>query len=239
MMGLTRTASWPSSSATSTGQHRSCRQLATSCAAQSGPSSSEMKPACPAVNSRWVPTNDARAATSRGVQPAAPPGAQLVVFCTRTPTTTSRGSRPGRGVTLTVPASSQRVRTSRPTRRPASNSSSTSRPPGTPTRSRCCPVSGSPRSGISRATASWKAIQRAPSTSSSSTSTQAEPVHRSTTRDCTCRNRRNRSRQAGPRDSRTTSVDSCGASPSPARAAPSGPRTPNCQRIWFFDDDAR
>jgi hypothetical protein len=28
-------------------------------------------------------------------------------------------------------------------------------------------------------------------------------------------------------------------SPTPASSAPSGPRTPNCQRTWFFEEEAR
>ncbi len=57
---------------------------------------------------------------------------------------------------------------------------------------------------------------------------------------CRCCNCRNRTTSVSvPPPSTSSRVSSVPSSPSPASAAPGGPSTPNCQRHWFFRDDAR
>ncbi len=158
----------------------------------------------------------------------------------------SSGSAP----TATSACSGNRLRTIRPTVAPApSTTGSTSSAPGMSTEVRTV-VGGVPPSaaatsyadnGTSHSTASSQLSRDLSSTASSATGWCSAPTRRSTERTWSCRNLRCRLTDAPPSLPRSTRhwKDRPGSSAKLAAEALGGPRTPNCQRDWFFDELAR
>ncbi len=221
----------------STGKQRCRLHRDTAAVAAGGGSRSETNRPSTASAIRCVPISDRAMASS--LSTGGPP-----TLLSRTDT--RRRSPSGSLLTASTPRTSRRSRTRRP---PSSDSMSVAAPAVTGNAEGSSPRGIGPND-ISHSTASSQVSHDPPGVVSSSTgSNPPSGSARSARRCCNWRNRTTRviasfppkfpSEVPSEPPSTRNWAASASSSPSPASAAPGGPKTPNCQRDWFLVDVPR
>ena len=265
MIGDTSATSSSPAGPASTGQHRCCRHSRAAVSSSAGGSVIDTNAPPVQPSSRWAPRNDRRVAASRrGRADAVDPTAAVR---RRPPSPPGVRRRPPRSAAVRDHEPQPRHPVDarhgdgRQLHRRDQGPASPDEPTGghavgvhevgdlltpvdgdrAPHDRAARPADGPSSRGTSCSTASSQDSQRCPSTCRSATGTNLPvPSACSTIRACSCR-KRSVTVTCGPRlrAAPATRRAISGSSPTPAAAAPGGPRTPNCHRDWFLPALAR